>query len=138
MSEHRRRTSSTGFESFESGSPRRRRLLREEQLIVQVAEKLVETLERENVSRTELGRRLGKSKGFVSQILAGDKNLTLRTVADVCDALGFRPHFETMRDFAVLRQQIMPPLRLSPEFPRLNVSLMKPLPEGEAKQGAAA
>jgi hypothetical protein len=29
-----------------------------------------------------------KTKGFVTQILAGDKNLTLRSIADVADALG--------------------------------------------------
>jgi transcriptional regulator with XRE-family HTH domain len=116
------RKSLTGLEAFEAGSPRRRRLLRQEQLIVQVAEQLVELLERENVSRSELGRRLGKTKGFVSQILAGDKNLTLRTVADVCDALGFRAHLETARD-SVAQQGSIERLMLTTTFriPRVTV-----------------
>lgn len=99
MSKHLQRAGS-GFELFERASPRKRRLLREEQLILQVGEAMAELLESEGVSRTELGRRLGKTKGFVSQILAGDKNLTLRTIADVCDALGCKARLDVRRDFA--------------------------------------
>lgn len=137
MSEHGV-TAQTGFENFEAGSPHRRRLLREEQLIVQVAEKLVEILERENVTRTELGRRLGKSKGFVSQILAGNKNLTLRTVADVCDALGFSARLESARDFVAHRQLVQRLWVSTPQPSRLK-SVMRPLPpKAEAEEGVAA
>jgi len=135
MSEHRHSTAQTGFECFESGSARARRLLREEQLIVEVAEKLVEMLVRENVSRTELGRRLGKSKGFISQILAGDKNLTLRTIADVCDALGYRPHLDTARDFVV--QHHLFERRAVPQAPRLKEAVMQAVPP-QSGEGAAA
>ena len=120
MNERTNRESMTGAEHFQAGSTRRRRLLREEQLILQVAEELVELLDREDVARSELARRLGKTKGFVSQILAGDKNLTLRTVADVCDALGFRARFSTTRDF-VAQQQFIAPVHVSATAPRLNV-----------------
>src|SRR5438876_6279164 len=96
------RTAPSGFELFEQASPRKRRLLREEQLILQVGETLAQLLEEERVSRTELGRRLGRTKAFVSQILAGDKNLTLRTIANVCDALGFKARVDVARDFAAL------------------------------------
>lgn len=89
----------SGFEVFERSSPRKRRLLREEQLILEVGEMMAGLLESEEVSRAELGRRMGRTKGFVSQILAGDKNLTLRTIADVCDALGYRARFDVARDF---------------------------------------
>jgi len=140
MSERRPRNAQTGFEAFEAGSGRRRRLLRQEQLIVQVAEKLVEMLERESVSRTELGRRLGKSKGFISQILAGDKNLTLRTVADVCDALGFRARFETSRDFGS-QSHFAKTMRVSlPQAQTLRVSrVMQPQPsQVEPEHGVEA
>ncbi len=82
-----RKPSST-YEEFESSSVQRRRLLRQEELILAITEAISELLEETGVSRADLARRLGKSKGFVSQILAGDRNLTLRTIADVFDALG--------------------------------------------------
>ncbi len=45
------------------------------------------------VTRSELARRLGVTPGRVSQILSGDENLTLHTVAVVCVALG--AHLDT-------------------------------------------
>jgi len=59
-------------------------------LIMEVTERLCELLEKEKISRKELADRLGKSKGFVSQLLNGGRNLTLRTVADILHVLGYR------------------------------------------------
>ena len=59
-------------------------------LIMEVTETLCELLEKEKISRKELADRLGKSKGFVSQLLNGGRNLTLRTVADILHVLGYR------------------------------------------------
>lgn len=80
----------TDYEAFESSSIRNRRLLRQEELILEITEALIEALESEGISKTDLASRLGKTKGFVSQILTGGRNLTLRTIADVADALGYR------------------------------------------------
>jgi len=77
----------TDYEVFEH-STETRRLLRQEELILEVTEALTAALDRANVTRTQLAERLGKSKGLVSQLLAGGRNLTLRTLADVADALG--------------------------------------------------
>jgi transcriptional regulator with XRE-family HTH domain len=78
----------TDYRRLEESSVQARRLLRQEELILEVTEAVTAALDRAEVTRTELARRLGKSKGFVSQILAGGRNLTLRTIADVADALG--------------------------------------------------
>ncbi|MBU4354072.1 MAG: helix-turn-helix domain-containing protein [Proteobacteria bacterium] len=59
-------------------------------LIMEVTETLCELLEKEKISRKELADRLGKSKGFISQLLNGGRNLTLRTVADILHVLGYR------------------------------------------------
>jgi transcriptional regulator with XRE-family HTH domain len=67
-----------------------RRLFAQEDLIMEVTETLCEILEKEKVSRKELADRLGKSKGFVSQLLNGGRNLTLRTVADILHVLGYK------------------------------------------------
>ena len=67
-----------------------RRAFAQEDLIMEVTETLCELLEKEKVSRKELAERLGKSKGFVSQLLNGGRNLTLRTVADILHVLGYK------------------------------------------------
>jgi transcriptional regulator with XRE-family HTH domain len=64
------------------------RLLAQERLILDATETIVALLEERGVSRQELAARLGKSKGFVSQLLSGERNMTLRTLADLGYALG--------------------------------------------------
>ena len=81
------------FEEFEARSVASRRLLRQEQLILEVTETLAAALEDECVSQKELATRLGRSKSFVSQVLGGGRNLTLRTISDIAEALDYRPHF---------------------------------------------
>ena len=51
-------------------------------------------LEDGGVTRGELARRLGRTPGFVSQLLGGGRNLTLRTIADIAAALSHRPSFK--------------------------------------------
>jgi transcriptional regulator with XRE-family HTH domain len=70
--------------------PEFRKLLAQEELILEVTEVLCGLLEQEKVSRKELADRLGKTKGFVSQLLNGGRNLTLRTVADILHVLGYK------------------------------------------------
>ena len=80
----------TDIELFEASSAGNRRLLRQEDLILDVTELLSAAMEEKQISKSELAARLGKSKGFVTQVLSGNRNLTLRTIADIADALGFR------------------------------------------------
>jgi transcriptional regulator with XRE-family HTH domain len=70
-------------------------LMAQEDLIMEVTETLCELLEKEKVSKKELADRLGKSKGFVSQLLNGGRNLTLRTVADILHVLGYKVFLTT-------------------------------------------
>ncbi len=65
------------------------RLLAQERLIFGATEQLVALLELGGVSRTELADRLGRSKPFVTQILSGERNMTLRTLADAAYVLGY-------------------------------------------------
>jgi len=66
------------------------RLMAQGDLIMEVTETICELLEKEKISRKELADRLGKTKGFVSQLLNGGRNLTLRTVADILHVLGYK------------------------------------------------
>jgi antitoxin component HigA of HigAB toxin-antitoxin module len=66
------------------------RLLEQESLILEATEMIEELLEESGVNRKELAEKLGRSKGFVSHILAGDRNMTLRTLSDFAYALEHR------------------------------------------------
>lgn len=66
------------------------RLVAEEALILEAQELIVGLMQREGVTRVELARRLGKTGGFVSHILSGKRNLTLRTLADCAHVMGYR------------------------------------------------
>jgi transcriptional regulator with XRE-family HTH domain len=69
------------------GSTATRRLLRREQLILDVTAALYEQMEAQGLKKADLARRLEKSPAFVTHLLAGDRNLTLKTIADLTDAL---------------------------------------------------
>lgn len=66
------------------------RLLEEERLILQAQELLCTLMERDEVSRAELARRIGSTRAHITQLLSGNRNLTLRTLAGLSHALGHR------------------------------------------------
>ena len=80
------------------------RLLRQEELILEVTETLTQALEAAGMTRAELARRLGRSPGFVSQVFGGGRNLTLRTIADIAAALSVRPALRLSADCGTKRE----------------------------------
>lgn len=70
------------------------RLVRQEEFILEVTEALARAMKDSGCSQSELAKRLGVTRGLVSQIMAGGKNLTLRTVADVATAIGVKPRLD--------------------------------------------
>lgn len=82
-------TQKTGYEQF-AESASNRRLLDQESLILEATSVLSELMRAEGISRAELARRLGRSKAYVTQALRGQRNLTLRTLADLAGAVGYR------------------------------------------------
>lgn len=66
------------------------RLVEQETLIFEATELLSELIEDSGVTRKELADKLGRSKGFVTQVLAGTRNMTLRTFSDFAFALEHR------------------------------------------------
>lgn len=71
--------------------PEALQLLREEELILQTSNMIYEMMERESVTKAELAKRMGKTPAYVTQLLSGNRNLTLRTIADIALALELRP-----------------------------------------------
>lgn len=68
-------------------SSENRRLFEQERLLVEATELLSELMEKKRVSRAQLAQKIGKSKAFVTQLLRGNHNMTLRTLADLFGAL---------------------------------------------------
>ncbi|MEU6768112.1 helix-turn-helix transcriptional regulator [Streptomyces sp. NPDC046853] len=58
-----------------------------EQLARQATAAIAGLLAERNLSRTQLAERMGISPGRVSQILSGDENLTLRSLANIAESL---------------------------------------------------
>jgi transcriptional regulator with XRE-family HTH domain len=67
-----------------------RRLLAQETLLLEAQEMVVELMQTAHMNRGQLARALGKSNGFVTQLLSGERNMTLRTLADLAGATGHR------------------------------------------------
>lgn len=67
------------------------RLYARESLIYNVTEDLLVILEDKGVSKSELARRLGKSRAYVTQVLSGSRNMTLGSLSDFCFALDIEP-----------------------------------------------
>jgi transcriptional regulator with XRE-family HTH domain len=63
-----------------------------QRLILQATQLILKAMEQEGLSRSEFATRLGKSKGHISQILNGERNMTLRTLAEALHALNRRAH----------------------------------------------
>ena len=57
-----------------------------------------DALAREEVSRADLSRRLDRSRASISQTLHPDNNLTLFTIAEILDNLGYRLVVDTVKN----------------------------------------
>lgn len=63
----------------------------QETLILDVTEELLREMHGLDISRVQLAQKLGKPKSQISQLFSGSRNMTLRTLADICWALGLKP-----------------------------------------------
>lgn len=71
-----------------------------ERLILAATEMILELMENEGLTRVELAKKVGKSKGHISQLLNGKRNMTLKTLAEISFALNTRVNVaaEGLRD----------------------------------------
>ena len=61
-----------------------------EEAILDFTEKLVAKMRELQVSRAELARRLDVSKTFVTRLLNGNPNMTIKTMVSISNVLGCR------------------------------------------------
>src|ERR1700687_2475488 len=60
---------------------------RTEEVILDFTEKVVAAMRERGMNRVELAQRLGVFKAFVTKLLNGNPNLTIRTMVSIADAL---------------------------------------------------
>lgn len=61
-----------------------------QKIIIDVTEQICETMEENGITRADLAQRLGKDRSWVTRILRGNCNLTLKTISDIFWALGYK------------------------------------------------
>ena len=96
------------------------RVFAQEQLIAATTEELWAHMEDKHVSKAQLAENLSCSKAYVSQVLSGSRNMTLRTLADFAHALDCTVHVyvcdrHVWRDWKPLQETAWPVQRLSSE-----------------------
>jgi transcriptional regulator with XRE-family HTH domain len=84
----------TTLNEWIANDPERERLFAQEQLIVAVAEHIWEKMEAHDVTKADVAAALGKSKAFITQVLNGTRNMTLRTLSDIAFALDAKVNVE--------------------------------------------
>jgi transcriptional regulator with XRE-family HTH domain len=65
------------------------RIMAQEELIMDVTEGFCRMLEEEQLTRSNLAKTMGKTRGYISQILNGRRNITLRSLAEIAYHLGY-------------------------------------------------
>jgi transcriptional regulator with XRE-family HTH domain len=59
-----------------------------EELVLDLTERIVAVMKDSGINRTELAKRLGVSKAFITKLLNGNPNLTIRTMVSIAKSLG--------------------------------------------------
>jgi antitoxin component HigA of HigAB toxin-antitoxin module len=81
----------TAVERYVS-DPRRMRLFQQERATYEVTELLEARMKELGVTRGDLAKRLGKTKGWVTELLDGNRDKTIRMIADAFAVLGDEYH----------------------------------------------
>lgn len=64
-----------------------------EELLLDINEQIVAQLQQSGMRRSELADKLGVSRAFVTKLLSGEENVTLKTLIRVANALGTKVRF---------------------------------------------
>ncbi len=85
-----------GFDAL-MRKPDFRKALAVESLILDASEAIAKLMEDRNVSKAELARRMHKSRAWITQLMSGRNNMTIRTLAEVAYELDAVIHLEGRR-----------------------------------------
>ena len=66
----------------------------------EVTEAIIEAMEEKGIKRADLSRIMGVSRSYVTQLLEGSVNITLRKFVEVCHALDTNPRALVAKKFS--------------------------------------
>lgn len=95
------------------------------EFIMDVTESICAILEEKEMDRKDLANNMNKSKGYISQLLNGDRNMTLATLAEICHALNYKPtiKFKELKEHVVYQDSftIDAPEEPESDYPENNI-----------------
>ncbi|WP_267369216.1 MULTISPECIES: helix-turn-helix transcriptional regulator [unclassified Pantoea] len=83
-------------------------LLARERLIFNTTEDLLLAMQDSGMSRADIAKKMGRSKSFITQVLDGTRNLTLKTLSDITFALGAEVRLTITRNGRDVSHAIVP------------------------------
>ena len=69
----------------------------EESALAMAQSTIQNAINESGITRTELARRMDRDKSFISRVLSGSHNLTIKTMARSLAACGFEVRFQPIR-----------------------------------------
>ncbi|ECC3463691.1 helix-turn-helix domain-containing protein [Salmonella enterica subsp. enterica] len=69
-----------------------------ERLIFNTTEDILLAMQDAGMKQSDLAKKLGKSDSYISQMLSGTRNITLRTLSDISTALGVEVKITITKD----------------------------------------
>ena len=92
--------------------PEARQTLERERAYMEAYMLIIRLMDEKGVSKAELARRLGRSRPYVTKLLNGSTNMTIRTIADVLFHLGYRLEVSESKLAAAPTESRKPALKL--------------------------
>jgi ribosome-binding protein aMBF1 (putative translation factor) len=86
------------FDSIQNESKANKKIFARETLIQNVTEDIMIAMEDLKISKSDLAKKIGKSKSYITQILSGSRNMTLTSLSDLCFELDITPNVKILED----------------------------------------
>jgi transcriptional regulator with XRE-family HTH domain len=97
----------TKLEKWAEQSDEHARIYAQEGLILDVTEAIWEQMDKAGLKKKDLAKMLGKSPAYITQLLNGSRNMTLRTLSDIAYAMNIEPKFHFGKEGGFYSQQIV-------------------------------
>lgn len=94
----RKKMMSNFLDKWATESEKNKKICAREDLIIDITEDILIIMEDKGISKADLSRALGKSRSFVSQTLSGARNMTLKTLSDICYTLEINPNIQLLSE----------------------------------------
>ncbi|WP_447875849.1 helix-turn-helix domain-containing protein [Serratia fonticola] len=79
-----------------------------ERLQFNTTEDIILAMQDAGINQSDLARKLGRSKSYVSQLLEGRRNMTLKTLSDIAYAIGAEARVSIFSGGVDVSHQIVP------------------------------